>query len=63
MPQANSHSDGVRASAARAIAVSAAPAASIEPADDRDSGRPVPALAITVAVIPRASRMPRAATG
>ena len=63
MPQANTHSDGVKASAISATAVSAVPAASNGPADSRDSRRPVTALAITVAVVPRASRRPRAATG
>jgi hypothetical protein len=63
MPQANIHSDGATASAARATAVSAVPVASSEPADSRGSRRPLMALAITVAVMPKASRMPRAATG
>ena len=63
MPQANSHTDGVKASAISAAAVSAVPAASSGPAVSRDSRRPLTALAITVAAVPSASRTPRAATG
>ena len=63
MPQANSHTDGVKASAVSAKAVSAVPAASSGPAVSRDSRCPLTALAITVAAVPSASRTPRAATG
>ena len=54
------HSDGAKASTARATAISMVPAATSGPVRTRT--RPVAALEMTEAVIPSSGRIPRAPT-